>query len=114
MDRSLEMIVGLLGILKAGGAYVPLDPGYPHERLTFMVEDAKPPVVVIQPHLRSRLPQFEIPGFVPDSTARHWRALVFLGSGFLRERLRRRPRIICRLRESPSKFCAVQVSSRYR
>jgi amino acid adenylation domain-containing protein len=40
VDRSLEMVVGLLGILKAGGAYVPLDPGYPRERLRFMFEDA--------------------------------------------------------------------------
>ena len=39
MERSLEMVVGLLGILKAGGAYVPLDPAYPKERLAFMVED---------------------------------------------------------------------------
>jgi amino acid adenylation domain-containing protein len=41
MDRSLEMVVGLLGILKAGAAYVPLDPAYPKERLAFMVEDAQ-------------------------------------------------------------------------
>ena len=40
VERSLEMIVGLLGVLKAGGAYVPLDPGYPKERLGFMLEDA--------------------------------------------------------------------------
>ena len=40
MERSLEMIVGLLGILKAGGAYVPLDPNYPVERLRYMVEDS--------------------------------------------------------------------------
>ncbi|MFQ5796950.1 MAG: condensation domain-containing protein, partial [Candidatus Bipolaricaulia bacterium] len=40
MERSLEMLVGLLGILKAGGAYVPLDPDYPRERLAFMLEDA--------------------------------------------------------------------------
>ena len=39
MERSIEMIVGLLGILKAGGAYVPLDPCYPKERLGFMLED---------------------------------------------------------------------------
>jgi amino acid adenylation domain-containing protein len=39
MERSLEMIIGLLGILKAGGAYVPLDPTYPSERVTFMLED---------------------------------------------------------------------------
>jgi len=41
IERSLEMIVGLLGILKAGGAYVPLDPAYPRERLRFMLEDAQ-------------------------------------------------------------------------
>ena len=41
MERSLEMVVGLLGILKAGGAYVPLDPAYPTERLAFMLEDTQ-------------------------------------------------------------------------
>ncbi len=41
VERSLEMVVGLLGILKAGGAYVPLDPDYPKERLAFMLEDAR-------------------------------------------------------------------------
>ena len=41
LERSLDMIVGLLGILKAGAAYVPLDPAYPKERLGFMVEDAQ-------------------------------------------------------------------------
>lgn len=40
VERSLEMIVGLMGILKAGGAYVPLDPNYPQERLALMIEDA--------------------------------------------------------------------------
>ena len=44
VERSLEMVVGLLGILKAGGAYVPLDPGYPRERLAFMLEDTQAPV----------------------------------------------------------------------
>jgi non-ribosomal peptide synthetase component F len=39
LERSLELIIGLLGILKAGGAYVPLDPSYPKERLAFMLED---------------------------------------------------------------------------
>lgn len=46
MDRSVEMIVGLLGILKAGGAYLPLDPTYPDERLTFMLHNAKTSVLV--------------------------------------------------------------------
>jgi amino acid adenylation domain-containing protein len=56
VDRSFEMVIGLLGILKAGGAYVPLDPGYPSDRLTYMLEDAAPRVVLTQSHLRSRLP----------------------------------------------------------
>src|SRR5262249_7605927 len=40
LERSLELVIALLGILKAGGAYLPLDPGYPRERLSFMLEDA--------------------------------------------------------------------------
>lgn len=48
MERSLELVVGLLGILKAGGAYVPLDPTYPPERLRFMLEDAQVSVLLIE------------------------------------------------------------------
>ncbi len=48
VERSLEMIVGLLGILKVGGAYVPLDPNYPPERLEYMIADAKMPVLLTQ------------------------------------------------------------------
>ncbi len=50
IERSLDLVVGLLGILKAGGAYVPLDPTYPPERLTFMLKDAQVPVLVTQQH----------------------------------------------------------------
>ena len=46
-ERSVEMVVGLLGILKAGGAYVPLDPGYPQERLEYMIRDSGLRIVVI-------------------------------------------------------------------
>lgn len=46
LERSLEMLVGLLGILKAGGAYLPLDPAYPEDRLTYMVDDAQVSIVV--------------------------------------------------------------------
>jgi amino acid adenylation domain-containing protein/non-ribosomal peptide synthase protein (TIGR01720 family) len=46
VDRSLDLVVGLVGILKAGGAYVPLDPSYPRERLAFMIDDAGAAVVV--------------------------------------------------------------------
>ncbi len=56
LERSLDMIVGLLGILKAGGAYLPLDPAYPPERLAFMLEDAAAPAIVTQSALRERLP----------------------------------------------------------
>jgi len=47
-ERSLEMVVGLLGILKAGGAYVPLDPAFPADRLAYMLEDAQVPVLLTQ------------------------------------------------------------------
>jgi amino acid adenylation domain-containing protein len=56
IERSLEMVVGLLGILKAGGAYVPLDPTYPRERLAFMLDDAQPPLILTQEHLVPGLP----------------------------------------------------------
>jgi amino acid adenylation domain-containing protein len=48
VERSLEMVIGVLGILKAGGAYVPLDPGYPKERLAFMRQDAHISVLLTQ------------------------------------------------------------------
>lgn len=57
VERSLEMIVGLLGILKAGGAYVPLDPAYPQERLAFMLANTGLSVVVTQARLHKRLPE---------------------------------------------------------
>ena len=57
LERSLEMMIGILGILKAGGAYVPLDPSYPKERLTFMLDDIKASVVVTQQRLAEALPE---------------------------------------------------------
>ncbi|HTO79350.1 MAG TPA: amino acid adenylation domain-containing protein, partial [Methylocystis sp.] len=56
-ERSLEMVIGLLGILKAGGAYLPLDPSYPQERLAYMIEDAKPVLMLTQAGLRGDLAQ---------------------------------------------------------
>jgi amino acid adenylation domain-containing protein len=55
-ERSLEMVVGMLGILKAGGAYVPLDPGYPPERLSYLLADSGVPVLLTQRHLVGQLP----------------------------------------------------------
>ena len=52
VERSIEMVVGILGILKAGGAYVPIDPAYPMERIEFMIEDARASVVLTQHRLR--------------------------------------------------------------
>jgi amino acid adenylation domain-containing protein len=56
LERSLDMIVGILGILKAGCAYLPLDPAYPQERLAFMVQDAKVSVLLTQTKLLQSLP----------------------------------------------------------
>ena len=56
VERSLEMVVGLLGILKAGGAYVPLDPSYPVERLEYMLMDAAPRVLLTLERLKRELP----------------------------------------------------------
>ncbi|HEY3580382.1 MAG TPA: amino acid adenylation domain-containing protein, partial [Pyrinomonadaceae bacterium] len=67
VERSLEMIVGMLGILKAGGAYVPLDAGYPTERLAYMLRDAGVVVVLTQESLLDALPS-------------HWGQVVSLDS----------------------------------
>jgi amino acid adenylation domain-containing protein/thioester reductase-like protein len=56
VERSIEMVVGVLAVLKAGGAYVPLDPSYPPERLQYMLADAAPRVVLTQRSLQSVLP----------------------------------------------------------
>ena len=53
MERSLEMVIALLGILKAGGAYLPLDPTYPAKRLAYMVDDAQITTLLTQNHLKS-------------------------------------------------------------
>ena len=56
MDRSIEMITGLLAVMKAGGAYVPLDPAYPAKRISFMLEDSQSHVVLSQRALQPLLP----------------------------------------------------------
>ncbi|PHM39143.1 Amino acid adenylation [Xenorhabdus mauleonii] len=55
VERSPDMVIGLLGILKAGGAYVPLDPAYPPERLAYMLEDSEPVALLTQAALKGKL-----------------------------------------------------------
>jgi amino acid adenylation domain-containing protein len=55
VERSLDMLIALFGILKAGGAYIPLDPEYPRERLSFMVQDSRAPVLVTQDKLKGNI-----------------------------------------------------------
>ncbi|MDF5719565.1 MAG: amino acid adenylation domain-containing protein [Rhizonema sp. PD37] len=69
VQRSLEMVVGVLGILKAGGAYVPLDPNYPTERLAFMLEDAQVLVLLTQHSLQGKLPQHQVNQVFLDTDA---------------------------------------------
>ncbi|POA49451.1 condensation domain-containing protein, partial [Pseudomonas sp. FW507-12TSA] len=56
VERSIEMVVGLLAVLKAGGAYVPLDPEYPRERLAYMLEDSGVKLLLTHAHLLEQLP----------------------------------------------------------
>lgn len=57
-ERSLELVIGLLGIWQAGGAYVPIDPSYPADRIAYMLADAAPAVLLTQRTLRRQLPPF--------------------------------------------------------
>jgi amino acid adenylation domain-containing protein len=61
LERSLEMIVGLLGILKAGGAYLPLDPEHPRERLRLVMEDASVSLLVSEGSMKGQLPTETVP-----------------------------------------------------
>jgi len=56
VERSVELVVGILGVLKAGGAYVPLDPEYPQQRLAFMLEDSQVAVLLTTEELEQKLP----------------------------------------------------------
>jgi amino acid adenylation domain-containing protein len=73
LERSLEMVVAILGILKAGGAYVPLDPAYPQERLAFMLEDTQSPVLLTQSRLLQSLPEHRTRVVCLDTD---WEAIV--------------------------------------
>ena len=55
VERSMEMIIGIMGILKSGGAYLPIDPDYPEERINFILEDSKPVILLTQSWLNARV-----------------------------------------------------------
>ncbi len=67
VDRSIEMMIGLLGILKAGGAYVPLDPDYPKERLSYMLGESGSPVLITQEKFKADLPESDAQVIFVDS-----------------------------------------------
>ncbi|MBI3418057.1 MAG: amino acid adenylation domain-containing protein, partial [Verrucomicrobia bacterium] len=69
LDRSLELVIGLLGILKAGGAYLPIDLSYPSDRLAFMLADAQAPVLLTQTKLLSSLPASKAKNLCLDGDA---------------------------------------------
>ncbi|MEO1348694.1 MAG: amino acid adenylation domain-containing protein [Cyanobacteria bacterium J06635_15] len=81
LERSLEMVVGLLGILKAGGAYVPLDPAYPSERLAWVLSDSQASILLTQQHLLveklvDKLPQHQALVFCLDTD---WKTIPLNG-----------------------------------
>jgi len=69
LERSLDLVVGVLGILKAGGAYVPLDPTHPPERLAFIIEDTQASVLLTQEKLAGELPAQQAQVFCLDTEA---------------------------------------------
>ncbi|WP_413988225.1 amino acid adenylation domain-containing protein [Labrys okinawensis] len=69
LERSIDMVVGLLGILKSGAGYLPLDPGYPRERLAFTLDDARPVAFVTTSTGRPSLPESNVPVVLLDSDA---------------------------------------------
>src|SRR5205085_9441538 len=72
LERSVELVVALLGILKAGGAYVPLDPAYPPARLAFMVHDAQLSVLLTQQQYVQQLPSQQVHLLTLDTS---WQAI---------------------------------------
>lgn len=72
VERSLEMVWGLLGILKAGGAYVPLDPEYPHERLSYMLEDSGVSLLLTQARLVEATPLHSVKVLLLDAEPNVW------------------------------------------
>ncbi|MGN6092485.1 MAG: non-ribosomal peptide synthetase, partial [Luteibacter jiangsuensis] len=74
LERSLELVVGILGVLKAGGAYVPLDPSYPAERLRFLVDDSAPAVLLTQGGMAAGVADASLPVLDLTADAALWAA----------------------------------------
>ncbi|UOA09649.1 non-ribosomal peptide synthetase [Methylobacter sp. S3L5C] len=85
LERSLEMVIGLLGIMKAGGAYVPLDPGYPQDRLDFILHDVDVPIVLSQETCREKIAAFTVTVLCLDS---EWHKVASAGDANLNIPLR--------------------------
>ncbi|HEY6248404.1 MAG TPA: amino acid adenylation domain-containing protein [Candidatus Angelobacter sp.] len=74
VDRSFEMMVGLLGVLKAGGAYLPMDPGYPVDRLSYMLQNSAATVLLTQGHLTGLFAGLKnCPPIINLNAADHWK-----------------------------------------
>ena len=71
LDRSAELVIGVLAILKAGGAYLPIDPEYPQDRIAFMLEDAQARAIVTTRSLAKRLPESALPRVFGDELDLH-------------------------------------------
>lgn len=76
-ERSVEMVVALLAVLKVGAAYVPVDPAYPRERVKFMLDDCRSPVLLTQKHLLKSLPVSDARVICLDAD---WRSIDILGT----------------------------------
>jgi len=90
LPRSVEMVVGLLGIVKSGAAYLPLDTEYPQERLAFMLEDARPALLLTRSDVGERLSQFNGASWWIDAEETRF-ALLSQSQNNLRQQDRRQP-----------------------
>ncbi|HVZ46147.1 MAG TPA: amino acid adenylation domain-containing protein [Ramlibacter sp.] len=70
IERSLDMVIGLLAVLKAGGGYVPIDPAYPTERIDYMLQDAAPKVLLTSRRMQAALPETSAPRLYLDEADR--------------------------------------------
>jgi amino acid adenylation domain-containing protein len=80
MERSLELVVAILGVLKAGAAFLPIDPGLPRQRISFMLEDARPVALLTQPGLTAELMAGGVPILELDSS---WREIAGEDDGMI-------------------------------